>query len=219
MPDAHAETVPFSVMSVEEGLIAIATRSTPHMHINARRVWRIIIIHALNAEGGCVCVWGFGMCQPARSCSERRIKVWGVGRVGRGGRAGGGGGGDFVHTILEDLKQVSRLHIPTFFIDALTPKAKRQLRYRVAWFQYHVLLGVTALRGDHGTGRPDAAFRVHLSVVWQATWSQSDPQPHVQKSVGPSSLTTTTTQRKTLPNYRTQPELRDKAQAVLDHTP
>ena len=46
------------------------------------------------------------------------------------------------------MKHVSWLRIPTSFIDGLPPKAKRQLRYCVTWFQYHVLLGVTALQGE-----------------------------------------------------------------------
>ena len=45
-----------------------------------------------------------------------------------------------------DLKQVSCLRIPNTFIDTLPLKAKANTRYRVAWFQYHVLLGVTTLR-------------------------------------------------------------------------
>ena len=37
--------------------------------------------------------------------------------------------------------------IPSTFIDTIPPKAKANICYQVAWFQYHVLLGVTALRG------------------------------------------------------------------------
>ena len=45
----------------------------------------------------------------------------------------------------DDLKQVSCLRIPNTFIDTLPSKAKKNIRYRVAWFQYHMMLGVTAL--------------------------------------------------------------------------
>ena len=43
------------------------------------------------------------------------------------------------------MKHVSCLWIPDTFIAALPAKAKNNTRYRVAWFQYHMLL-VTALR-------------------------------------------------------------------------
>ena len=46
----------------------------------------------------------------------------------------------------EDLKHVPQLRILTSFIDSLPLKAKRHLRYLVALFQHHILLGVTALR-------------------------------------------------------------------------
>ena len=61
-----------------------------------------------------------------------------------------------------DLKQVSCLRIPSRFIATIPLKAMAQIRYRVAWFQYHILLGVTALRGTlpmppRAPGRPIAA--------------------------------------------------------------
>ena len=44
-----------------------------------------------------------------------------------------------------DLKQISCLRIPSTFVDTIPHKAMAHIRYQVAWFHYHILLGVTAL--------------------------------------------------------------------------
>ena len=46
-----------------------------------------------------------------------------------------------------DLKHISCLRIPSSFVATIPLQAMAQIQYRVAWFQYHILLGVTALRG------------------------------------------------------------------------
>ena len=46
------------------------------------------------------------------------------------------------------MEHVSCLRVPTTFFDALPLNARKDARYRVAWLQYHILLGVTALRGE-----------------------------------------------------------------------
>ena len=55
-----------------------------------------------------------------------------------------------------DLKQISCLRIPSSFVATIPLQAMAQIRYRVAWFQYHILLGVTALQA-RAPGQPTVA--------------------------------------------------------------
>ena len=64
----------------------------------------------------------------------------------------------FDNAACSDLMHISRLRIPTSLIEYVPQALHKHLRERVAWHQYHMLLGVTALRGqlsmpprDHAT--------------------------------------------------------------------
>ena len=46
----------------------------------------------------------------------------------------------------EDKDSIARLRIPTSFVQSIPRKLRGELRERVAWHQYHMLLGVTILR-------------------------------------------------------------------------
>ena len=70
---------------------------------------------------------------------------------------------------LADRHHLGRLRIPESFLEQISVEDKAQLRYRVGWHQYHMLIGVTQLRKE--LSKPPRTREMGQEAKKETTWS------------------------------------------------
>ena len=89
-----------------------------------------------------------------------------------------------------DLHHLGRLRIPSTLIEHVPAEEKHHLRWRVAWHQYHMLLGVTHLRRELPmlprveTDDPPT----QVMMVFKVKGTQGHPEPNNKKPEGAVSI-------------------------------